>query len=93
MQPPLEVTQTELNQEIKIDLGEAAIRYEDTIHNAYRKIFGISAWYKSYIVSEDFKRQTPEIKKDSFETYKGLISMFDFMEFKINEFDKSLEDL
>ncbi len=92
MQTSLEVTQTELNLAIRNDLGQAVINYGDTIENAHHRTFGISSWYKAYMISEDFKKLPSDYQKESFDTYDNLISMFSFMETKILEYDKSLDD-
>ena len=80
-----------INQQIETVLGQTTIRYSDTIHCAHNLVTGISGWYKSYIVSEDFQKLEPEAKKESFEIFEELHSMFDSMEYKINEIEPSIE--
>jgi hypothetical protein len=80
------------NDQIEKDIAQSVIGYGDTIHSAYRLTCGISGWYKAYIVSEDFQRLKPEFKKESFEIYDQLTSMFDFLEYNINEIEPSRKE-
>lgn len=76
-----------INDQIEKDIAKSVIGYGDAIHSAYRKTCGISGWYKAYIASEDFQKLKPEFKKESFEIYDQITSMFDFLEYKINEIE------
>lgn len=89
---PLQESTSE-NSKAKTLLGESVIRYDSTIHSAYRMSYGIRGWYKAYITSEDFENESDYFKEQSFETYQNLISMFSFMEPVIDQFDKSIEKL
>jgi hypothetical protein len=84
---------TTTNLESKVTLGEAAIRYSETVHKALNMRYGISGWYKAYIASEDFQNESSDFKKASFETYQSLSAMLDFMETESDEVDMTLENL
>lgn len=79
------------NQQIETVLGQTTIRYADTIHGAHNLVMGISGWYKAYIASDDFQKLSVEFKKESFEIFEELYSMFNFMEYKIDEIEPSIE--
>jgi hypothetical protein len=81
-----------INEQIEKDIAQSVISYGDNIHSAYRLTCGISGWYKAYIGSEEFQKLSPEFKKESFEIYDKLTSMFDFLEYKVNEIEPSTEE-
>ena len=91
MQPEIK-NQIEKNSEIRDELGNTAVSYDGAIHKSLYMRFGINAWYKAYMTSEGFKKESPEYQQESFETYCELRDMLSFMEDRISEYDKSQDD-
>jgi hypothetical protein len=82
-----------IGQQKENELIEFLSGYDDIIHNAYRKIYGVSAWYKAFLVSEDFSKERDDFKKESFETYNGLIQMLDLLESKADDNYEAIKQL
>jgi hypothetical protein len=82
-------------QKAKQDVFDTVQNAADSLHEAYARSFGLSAWFKAYLQSNEYANLKDEHKGEAFEVYERLKYFLDSLddvhaEHKLSVYESSM---